>query len=160
MQRLFPLVLTVFIWLSIIPAASAANTNLVPCNESPAFQERMRSAPDTYFFDKPFEAYAQNEFCGPDGLPHLVLDRLDRATDVLVPIGIFLYVAGFIGWSGRAYLQATKKDAAPELKEIFIDLPLAIQSLLKGLTWPALAVQELISGTLTAKDEEIPISPR
>jgi photosystem I subunit 3 len=160
MQRLFALVLTLFIWFSIVPTASAANTALVPCSESPAFQERMKNSPNNYYFNKPFEAYAQHELCGPDGLPHLVLDRLDRATDVLVPISLFLYIAGFIGWSGRSYLRESRKGASPEQKEIFIDLPLAIQSMLKGLAWPLAAVQELISGDLTAKDDEIPISPR
>ncbi len=160
MKRLFALVLTLFIWFSIVPAASAENASLVPCSESPAFQERMKSSPDSYYFNKPFEAYAQHELCGEDGLPHLVLDRLDRAGDVLLPIGIFLYVAGLIGWTGRSYLRATKKGPSPEQKEIFIDLPLALQSVLKGLTWPALAVQELLSGELTAKEGDIPVSPR
>jgi len=159
-QLLFALAIAFVIWGSTIPTASAANNTLVPCSKSPAFQARMKNAPDTYYFNQPFKAYAKYELCGPDGLPHLPLDRLDRATDVLAPIGLFLYVAGFIGWSGRSYLRATKSASDPEMKEIFIDLPLALQSIAKAVLWPLLALQEFLSGDLTARDEEIPISPR
>ncbi|MGL4617647.1 Photosystem I reaction center subunit III [Chroococcidiopsis sp.] len=159
-RLLFTLAIAFVIWGSTIPTASAANSTLVPCSKSPAFQARMKNAPDTYYFNKPFKAYAKYELCGTDGLPHLPLDRLDRATDVLVPIGLFLYVAGFIGWSGRSYLRATKSASDPEMKEIFIDLPLALQSISKAVLWPVLALQEFLSGDLTARDEEIPISPR
>ena len=159
-RLLFTLAIALVIWCSVTPTASAANNTLVPCSKSPAFQARMKNAPDTYYFNKPFKAYAKYELCGTDGLPHLPLDRLDRATDVLVPIGLFLYVAGFIGWSGRSYLRATKSASDPEMKEIFIDLPLALQSITKAVLWPLLALQEFLSGDLTARDEEIPISPR
>lgn len=46
-----------------------------------------KNAPDTSYFNKPFKAYAKYELCGSDDLSHLPLDRLDRATDALVPIG-------------------------------------------------------------------------
>ncbi|MGH2413586.1 MAG: Photosystem I reaction center subunit III, partial [Microcystaceae cyanobacterium] len=97
--------------------------------------------------------------CGEEGLPHLPLS-LNRAVDIAIAYGIFFYIAGFIGWSGRSYLQAANKSKTPEMMEIFIDIPLAIQSVVKGLLWPVLALQELLSGQLTADDKEIPISPR
>lgn len=147
-----------FIYLSNVPSASADNF-LVPCNQSSTFQQRKSQAPDTYYFNKPFEVYGSELACGEDGLPHLPI-RIDRFIDVLIPFSIFLYTAGFIGWSGRSYLQAANKSSNPEEKEIFIDLPLAIQSFIKGLLWPLLFLQELVSGQLTASDSEIPISPR
>lgn len=159
-RLLFALAIAFVIWCSVTPTATAANNTLVPCSKSPAFQARMKNAPDTYYFNKPFKAYAKYELCGTDGLPHLPLDRLDRAADVLAPIGLFLYIAGFIGWSGRSYLRATKSASDPEMKEIFIDLPLALQSITKAVFWPLLALQEFLSGDLTARDEEISISPR
>jgi photosystem I subunit 3 len=148
------------IWFSIIPAALAMNTTLVPCKESPVFMERMKNSPDTYYFDKPFRAYSSELLCGEDGLPHLPLDRPSRAIDIAIPFAIFFYFAGFVGWSGRAYLISSKKSANPEQLEIFIDLPLAIQSLVQGLLWPLLAIKEFLSGELTVADDQIPVSPR
>lgn len=158
--RFWLLILSLAIALHIARPAHAANLTLVPCRESAAFQQRQSSAPEGYYYTKPFEAYSSELLCGPEGLPHLPLDRLDRAVDVAIPIALFLYVAGFIGWSGRAYLQAAKQSANPEEKEIFIDLSLAIPSLLKGLLWPLLALQALLSGKLTVQDSEISVSPR
>ena len=160
MKHLFALVLALVVWFSIVPTASAQNTTLVPCKDSPAFLERMKNAPNDYYFTEPNKAYSEYLLCGPEGLPHLAFDRLGRLIDAAVPVTLFLYIAGFIGYSGRSYLQANKKKATPEQGEIFIDPPLAIQSLGKGLLWPVLSVQELLSGELTAKDEEIPVSPR
>jgi len=160
MRRLLAVALLVIIWFSFIPTASAAQTSyLVPCKKSPAFLERMKNARDTYYFEQPNKAYAEYLVCGEEGLPHLPLS-LDRAVDIAIPFGIFFYFAGFIGWSGRSYLQASNKSKNPELMEIFIDIPLATQSFVKGLLWPLLAFQELVTGQLTAKDSEIPISPR
>jgi photosystem I subunit III len=148
------------LWLGSISTASAVNTTLIPCQDSPAFQQRQKSAPDTYYYTRPFESYSSELLCGADGLPHLPLDRLDRAVDVAIPFGIFFYIAGLIGWSGRAYLQAAGKTKTPEQLEIFISLPLAISSVVQGLLWPLLAFKEFVSGELAAKDSEIPVSPR
>lgn len=160
MRRFLTVILLITIWFSFVPAASAAQiSNLVPCNKSPAFLERMKNAPNTYYFKKPNQAYAEYLICGEEGLPHLPLS-LNRAVDIAIPFGIFFYFAGFVGWSGRAYLQSANKSKNPEMMEIFIDLPLAIQSFVKGLLWPLLAFQELVTGQLTARDNEIPVSPR
>jgi photosystem I subunit III len=152
--------LGIVIMLLLARPAHAANMTLMPCSESVTFQQRQSNAPEGYYYTKPFEAYSSELLCGEDGLPHLPLDRLDRAVDVAIPFALFLYIAGFIGWSGRAYLQMANKSSKPEEKEIFIDLALAIQALLKGLFWPLLALQEWASGKLTAKDSEISVSPR
>jgi photosystem I subunit III len=53
-----------------------------------------------------------------------------------------------------------KQGGDVEQKEIQIDVALALPIMASGFAWPAAAVQELLSGQLTAKDEEIPISPR
>ncbi|KAM3095379.1 Photosystem I reaction center subunit III [Phormidesmis sp. 146-35] len=165
MNKLFLLLLTFLSALTIsfthLSPALAVNTTLVPCGESAAFQQRRENAPkNNYYYTKPFEAYSSELLCGEDGLPHLPLDRLDLALDVLAPFSLFLYVAGFIGWSGRAYLLKANKADKPEEMEIFINLPVAIASILQGLLWPLLALKEFVSGELTAKDNEIPVSPR
>lgn len=165
MRRLLALIFAICIWLNFAPAASAGDVSgLVPCSESPAFQARAANARTTNYDpqsgEKRFERYAQ-ALCGPEGLPHLIVDgRLDRAGDFLIPSILFLYIAGWIGWVGRAYLQSIKKEANPEYKEIQIDVPRALALMLSGFTWPLAAVKELLTGELIAKEEEIPISPR
>jgi photosystem I subunit 3 len=167
MRRLFALILVIGIWLNFAPPAKALGAGLVPCRESPEFLKRAENARPTTDTRDPldrFQRYADNgALCGPDGLPRLIVDgRPDHLGDFTTPGLLFLYIAGFIGWSGRSYLQTIKKQAggSNELKEIKIDLSVAIPSLVGGLLWPVAAVKELLSGELVAKDEEIPVSPR
>lgn len=165
MRCLFALVLAISVWFNFSPPALALGADLVPCSESPTFAERALSARNTTADPesgkKRFERYSQ-ALCGPEGLPHLIVDgRLDRAGDFLIPSILFLYITGWIGWVGRAYLQVIKKQGGDvEQKEIQIDVALALPIMASGFAWPAAALQELLSGQLTAKDEEIPISPR
>lgn len=159
MKRICVLMFAIALFLSPISPALADSAALVPCKESKAFLERQNNAPDGYYFEQPYKAYSEYLLCGEDGLPHLAL-RLDRAIDAAIPFALFFYVAGFIGWSGRAYLQSSKNSNEPEQKEIFIDIPKAIQSLLKGLLWPLMFIQELATGRLTAKEGELYVSPR
>ncbi|MBW4567997.1 MAG: Photosystem I reaction center subunit III [Tolypothrix carrinoi HA7290-LM1] len=165
MRRLFTLVLAICLMFNFAPPAKALGADLVPCKDSPAFLQRAAEARNTTSDpasgQKRFERYAQ-AVCGPEGLPHLIVDgRLDRAGDFIIPGILFLYVAGWIGWVGRAYLQAIKKEGGDvEKKEIMIEVPKAFSLMLSGFTWPLAAVKELLSGELTAKDTEIPISPR
>ncbi|MBD2609635.1 Photosystem I reaction center subunit III [Scytonema hofmannii FACHB-248] len=165
MRRLFTLVLAICLMFSFAPPAKALGADLVPCKDSPAFQERAAEARNTTSDpasgEKRFERYAQ-ALCGPEGLPHLIVDgSLDHAGDFLIPSILFLYITGWIGWVGRSYLQAIKKEGGDvEKKEITIDLSKALPLMLSGFTWPLSAVKELLSGELTAKDTEIPISPR
>ena len=160
MRKFFAVLIMLLLWVSVVPPAFAASdTHLIPCQESAAFQKRMENAPQGYYFDQPYQAYSSNLLCGDDGLPHLQL-RLDRAIDVIIPFAIFFYFAGFVGWSGRAYLIGSKQASKPEEMEIFVDIPLAIRSFTQGLLWPLLAFKELTTGELTAKDSELSVSPR
>jgi photosystem I subunit 3 len=164
MKRLFALMLVICLAFSFAPPAKALGANLTPCKDNPAFQALAKNARNTTADPesgkKRFERYSQ-ALCGPEGYPHLIVDgRLDRAGDFLIPSILFLYIAGWIGWVGRAYLQAIKKEADTEQKEIQIDLGLALSIIATGFAWPAAALKELLSGELTAKDSEITVSPR
>ncbi|AKG23421.1 photosystem I reaction center subunit III [Calothrix sp. 336/3] len=164
MGRLFALILAVCLWFNFAPPAQALGADLVPCSDSPAFQQRAASARNTTADPesgkKRFERYSQ-ALCGPEGLPHLIVDgRLERAGDFLIPSVLFLYITGWIGWVGRAYLIAIRKGSDAEQKEIQIDVSLALPLMLSGFAWPAAALKELVSGELTADDSEITVSPR
>jgi len=165
MRRLFALILAICLWFNFAPPAKALGAGLVPCKDSPAFQQLAANARNTTADPesgiKRFERYSQ-ALCGPEGYPHLIVDgRLDRAGDFLIPSILFLYIAGWIGWVGRAYIQAVKKQGGDvELKEVIIEVPLALPIMLSGFTWPVAAIKEFLSGELIAKDTEIPISPR
>ncbi|MDD1457262.1 Photosystem I reaction center subunit III, partial [Dolichospermum sp. ST_sed7] len=47
MRRLFALLLVVTLWFNFVPEAKALGANLVPCKDSPAFQELARNARNT-----------------------------------------------------------------------------------------------------------------
>lgn len=163
MRRLLAVVLALGLWMSIVPAASAYN--LIPCSESSAFQQRAKnalsSAADPSLVKARFERYSQ-ELCGKeDGLPHLIVDgSLAHAGDFVIPGILFLYIAGWIGWVGRAYLQFAKKSDNPTEKEIIIDVPNALKFMLSGFLWPLAALKEISTGEMFAKDEEVTVSPR
>ncbi|NJK57218.1 MAG: Photosystem I reaction center subunit III [Pleurocapsa sp. SU_5_0] len=157
-KRILAFILSVLLWLAIAPTATADGI-LVKCKDSPAYMERVASYPDNYYFNEPDRAYSEYLSCGDDGLPHLVIS-LKNAVDIAIAFSIFFYIAGFIGWSGRSYLQKISQQKSQEQSEIFIDLAQAIPSLIQGLLWPLLAVKELTSGELTAQDNEISVSPR
>lgn len=91
--------------------------------------------------------------------PGLAL-RYGHTGDVLVPTVGFLYVAGWIGYSGTKYVQEVKNDKKPTDKEIIIDVPMAWRLLWAGLGWPIAAVAELRNGTLLEDDDNITVSPR
>lgn len=160
MQRLFALVLVLFLWAGFAPPASADVAGLTPCADTPAFQQRASNAKTEQAKNR-FAFYGDNLLCGPEGLPHLVVDgRLNHAGEFLIPSILFLYIAGLIGWSGRSYLISVRNEKEPEMNEIVIDVPRAIGIILSSLLWPLAAIKELLSGELVAKEEEIPISPR
>lgn len=164
MRRLFALILVICLSFSFAPPAKALGANLTPCKDNPAFQALAQNARNTTADPKSgqkrFERYSQ-ALCGPEGYPHLIVDgRLDRAGDFIIPSILFLYIAGWIGWVGRAYLQAVGKGSDAEQKEIQIDLGIALPIIASGFTWPVAAIKEFLSGELTAKDSEITVSPR
>jgi photosystem I subunit III len=159
MRRLFALILLIGLWFNFVPPASADVAGLTPCGETKAFTQRAANA-KTPQAKARFESYSK-ALCGTDGLPHLIVDgRLSHVGDFTIPSILFLYIAGWIGWVGRAYIIAIKKDKAPEMKEIIIDVPLAIKYMLTGFAWPLAAFGEFSTGKLTAKDNEISVSPR
>lgn len=166
MRRLLALFFAVTLWFSCAAAASADDVaGLVPCKDSPAFQQRAADAKNTVgdptSGEKRFQYYADNFVCGAEGLPRIIADgSLEHADEFIIPGLLFLYIAGWIGWVGRAYLISVRKEANPEMKEIVIDVPRALKFMLTGFTWPLAAIKEFLSGELTAKEEEIPVSPR
>jgi photosystem I subunit 3 len=159
--RLFAFALVLALWVGFVPPASADVAGLTPCSQSAAFQQRAKSSTSATAPQR-FEFYAKSGLlCGEDGLPHIIVDgRWSHAGEFLIPSVLFLYITGWIGWVGRAYLQAIKKGDNPELQEVIINVPLALGCMLTGFTWPVLALKEFATGELMAKDSEIPVSPR
>jgi photosystem I subunit 3 len=161
MQRLFALVLVVMLWFGFasIPAANASNLTL--CKDSAAFAQRAKDSVSATAKQR-YEFYANSGvLCGEEGLPHLVVDpTAAHAGEFAIPSILFLYIAGWIGWVGRSYIQAVKKSATPEQDEIVINVPLALKLALSGFAWPLAALKEFTTGELTAKDDEIPVSIR
>jgi photosystem I subunit 3 len=161
MRRLFALALVLCLWVGFTPAASADVAGLTPCSESAAFQQRAANAKNATA-EARFELYgSSNVLCGPEGLPHLIVDGdLAHAGEFLIPSILFLYIAGWIGWVGRSYLIAIRGEKNPEEKEVIIDVPLAVKCSLTGFAWPLVAFKEITTGEMFAKDNEIPVSPR
>lgn len=171
-----------------VEAAKADISGLTPCSESKAFAKRQKnelktlnkrlklyeagSAPALALqatierTEKRFANYSgAGLLCGTDGLPHLIADpglalRYGHAGEVFIPTFGFLYVAGYIGYVGRNYLNAVKSEKTPTDKEIIIDVPLALKLAFSGAGWPLAVVSELVQGTLTEKEENITVSPR
>lgn len=162
MRRLLALVLVVTLWFGFAPSANAAYSNLTPCSESPAFLAKAKlyrnTTDDPNSGAKRAVRYSE-ALCGPEGYPHLITDgNLSHFGDFAIPSILFLYITGWIGWVGRSYLIDIKKGKDAEMKEIIIDVPLAISKMLTGFAWPLAAIQEFTSGKLVAKD--VPVSPR
>jgi len=91
--------------------------------------------------------------CGVDGLPHLITDgELTHAPEFILPGLIFLYTTGWIGWSGRKYLQTVALTKNPTEKEIIIDVPLALSIMFSGYLWPLLSWNEFTSGNFVTEE--------
>lgn len=167
MKRLFALILVVTLWFNFAPSASAAESvaGLTTCADNPAFQRKSQNyrntTDDPESGAKRAELYSQ-ALCGPEGYPHLIVDgRWSHIGDFFIPSVLFLYIAGWIGWAGRSYVIAVREEKDSEMKEIIIDLPLALKKMfVDGPAWPIQAFGEFTSGQLTAKNSDIPISPR
>lgn len=171
-----------------VQPAAADVAGLTPCSESKAYAKLQKkelkqlnkrlkqyeagSAPALALeatikrTENRFANYAKaGLLCGTDGLPHLIADpglalRFNHSGEVFIPTFAFLYVAGYIGYVGRQYLQLAKSGNKPTEKEIIIDVPTAISLAANGWAWPLRVVQELRAGTLTEKAENITVSPR
>lgn len=169
---------------AVAPPAMADVAGLTPCKESKGFAKREKQeikklesrlklyAPDSApalainaTIEKTKRRFAfygsEGLLCGTDGLPHLIVDG-DQAHlgEFVYPGLVFLYIAGWIGWVGRAYLIDVRTSKKPTEKEIIIDVPLALRIMSKGLTWPVAALGELRNGKLVEKSSNITVSPR
>jgi photosystem I subunit 3 len=91
--------------------------------------------------------------CGTDGLPHIIADGdWAHATEFMLPGMMFLYTTGWIGWSGRKYLQTVALSKNPTEKEIIIDVPVALNIMISSYLWPRAAWDEFISGEFVIED--------
>merc|ERR1712039_954003 len=95
------------------------------------------------------EAYG-TRLCGiRDGLPRTIATgELGVRGSIVIPALMFLYTAG---WVGRSYLLRTQD----KMKEIVIDMPLAVQCMASGFAWPVNAWQDIVNGKMVKKDSEI-----
>jgi photosystem I subunit 3 len=184
MKRWFIYFLT-FLTFAITPnLASADVSGLTPCKDSAVFKKRLDGSVkklttrlENYEEGTPaylaleaqiektkvrFDKYGkQGLLCGADGLPHLIADgRPSHAGEFVVPGILFLYIAGYIGWSGRSYLQFAKKTDKPNENEIIINVPVAIGMMSASFLWPLAAWKELVSGELLVPSNEVTVSPR
>lgn len=164
MKRLFALLLAITLAFSFAPSASANEVSnlLVPCRDSAMFQQRAKNAGPGSAADRFQKIVDADMLCGKDdGLPRLIADgRLSRAGDFIIPGVLFLYLAGWLGWAGRNYLNTVRFSNTPEYREIMIDVPLAIQCFAGALLWPLQAIKETLTGEIQQKDEKVPVSPR
>ncbi len=167
MRRLFAVLLVMTLWLGAASPALAEIGGLVPCSESPKFQDRATKARNTTADpnsgQKRFEMYS-SALCGADdGLPRIIAGGpMSRAGDFLIPGLFFIYIAGGIGNASRNYQIANRKKNPknPAMGEIIIDVPLALSSTIAALAWPLTAFRELTSGQLTVPDSDVTTSPR
>lgn len=160
-SRLCAVLLSAFLLLGLAPTAQAdaSVAGLTPCAESPRFQQRAAAA-KTDQAKARFNYYSQ-ALCGDDGLPHLIVDgRWSHAGDFLIPGLLFLYIAGTIGWAGRAYLIAVRSGKDATMKEIQLDLPLALKTTVAAAVWPLAAFNEFVGGKMIEADSNVTVSPR
>jgi photosystem I subunit 3 len=159
-------------------------SGLVPCKDSPIFKRRLQGSVDKLTsrlenYEKGTPAYLalevqidrvkarfdkygqQGLLCGTDGLPHLIADgRPSHFGEFVIPGILFLYIAGYIGWSGRRYLQYTKTTERPNENEIIINVPVAIGFMSASFLWPFFAWREFVSGDLIVPNNQVTVSPR
>ena len=185
MKRILISLCIVFIMIFNGPTASSANVGtLVDCDKSPAFTKRLNASvkklegrlakyesgtPPALALQQQIEQtktrftrYSESGLlCGADGLPHLVADGdWAHAPEFMIPCVMFLYTTGWIGWSGRKYIQTVATSKNPTEKEIIIDVPLALNIMFSGYLWPVSAWGEFVSGDFVAEPDDITISPR
>jgi len=184
MKRWF-LIFVTFVTFIITPSlASADVSGLVPCKDSAVFKRRLDGSvkkltarlenyePGTPVYlalevqidqtKARFDKYGkQGLLCGADGLPHLIADgRPSHAGEFVLPAIMFLYIAGWIGWAGRSYMQFSKQTDKPNENEIIINVPVAIGMMSASFLWPFAAWKELVSGELLVPSDEVTVSPR
>lgn len=184
MKKIIIIFLFAFVFIVDFHPVNADVAGLVPCKDSPAFSKRLQNSvkklnkrlakyePNTPSAlainnqikrtEDRFEKYSKSGIlCGSEGLPRLITDgRWNHAGDFMFPGLLFIYITGWIGWVGRAYLNAVSVTKNPAEREIIIDVPLAMKFSLSGFIWPLAALQEFTSGDLLASNDDITTSPR
>jgi photosystem I subunit 3 len=182
-NKLTSILIALFVTLNA-PNTTFAAGILVDCDKSPGFTKRLdasvkkldqrlakyeKGTPPYLALEAQrertkarFKSYADSDLlCGPDGLPHLIVDGdWKHAGEFMIPGVGFLYTAGWIGWAGRKYLNTVATSSNPTEKEIIIDVPLALKIMLSGYLWPAAAWSEFVAGDFIADPEDITVSPR
>ena len=165
-------------------SVSADVSGLVPCKDSAGFKKRLdgqvKKLSDrlaNYEEGTPaylaleaqidqtkarFKAYGDSDLlCGPDGLPHLIVDGdWKHAGEFMIPGLGFLYTTGWIGWAGRSYLQFAKKTDKPNESEIINKVPVDLSMMTGSFIWPFAGFKELTSGQLLVPSNQITNSPR
>ena len=168
---------------NIQPAKADFNA-LVACKESPAFQKRLASSvrklenrlklytPESKeaisltneisSTKNRFERYGSSGLlCGKEGLPRIIASgQWDHANEFVIPGLLFLYITGWIGWSGRKYLRYTTTTENAFENEIIINVPIALSIMNSGFLWPIESWKEFTSGDLLANDNDVTVSPR
>ena len=184
MKRFIQSFLILSVFATYPMSVKADVSGLVPCKDSAVFQKRLDGSvkkltgrisnyePGTPAYlaleqqiantKSRFAKYADKGLlCGTDGLPHLIADgRPSHAGEITLPAIGFLYIAGWIGWAGRKYLNTVATTSNPTEKEIIIDVPLALKIMLSGYLWPVASWQEFVAGDFIAEPEDITVSPR
>lgn len=164
--------------------AHASFSNLTPCKDSPAFQKRLKSSlkklenrlkfyiaesKEAKFLNDEilatkhrFERYGNSTLlCGKEGLPRIIANgQWDHSNEFVIPGLLFLYITGWIGWSGRKYIRYATKTENPFENEIIINVPIALSIMNSGFLWPVESWKEFTSGDLLAPEDDITISPR
>lgn len=106
-----------------------------------------------------FGAYSRRGLlCGEEGLPHLIVDgRWSHADEFVLPGILFLYISGWIGWSGRCYLCYSKKLNLFE-GEYIINVPIGLLVMFSAAFWPVGVWKS--RREFTVLDRDITTSPR
>lgn len=177
MKRLLLFFYIICTLLPNIPNSAFASSGiLTECDKSTAFSKRLNASvkklegrlvkyekgtpPSLALEDQilqtknRFARYSDSALvCGVDGLPHLITDgELTHSSEFILPSLIFLYTTGWIGWSGRKYLQTVALTKNPTEKEIIIDVPLALSIMFSGYLWPLLSWNEFTSGNFVTEE--------
>ena len=189
MKRLFLSVLAFSLFFITPYAASADVSGLVPCKDSAVFKKRQAASVkklsarlSNYEVDTPAYLALQEQIaktdarfdkygkllCGAESLPSLVANQqavsenkqASHAGEFVLPAILFLYITGYIGWSGRSYQQYTKTTDKPNENEIIINVPVALGMMSASFLWPLAAWKELTTGELLVSGDDLTVSPR
>jgi photosystem I subunit 3 len=71
-----------------------------------------------------------------------------------------IYISGYIGWSGRSYLQDTKITDQPNNSDTLTDVPVVLGMISVSCLWSFAAWKELVSRDLLLSGQEVIVSTR